>query len=48
MIEEVKAGQAFYLRNAASGARLVIDNGQLKISNAYLSDDTRAQWIIEK
>ena len=47
-IEETATSNVFYIKNVSNGAKLYIENGQLKISNSYISNDNASKWIIEK
>lgn len=48
LIEETGVSNTYYIRNVASNSKLVFQNGQLKTSNSYNSNDASSQWVIEK
>jgi hypothetical protein len=48
MIQETNTPNTFYIKNASDNARLYVENGILKISSSFISNDALTKWIIEK
>lgn len=47
-IQETNMPNVFYIKNVADNARLYVENGTLKISSSFISNDNATKWIIEK
>ena len=47
-IEETSTGNVFYIKNVADNLKLLYENGVLKTSNSYNTNDAKAQWVIAK
>jgi hypothetical protein len=47
-IEESAVNNFFYIKNVTDNSKLIFQNGQIKTSNTYNTNDSTAQWIIEK
>lgn len=47
-VQETSTSNVFYIKAVSNNARLYVDNGQLKISSSFISNDNASKWIIEK
>lgn len=47
-IQEANTPNTFYIKNVSNNARLYVENGQLKITNSFISNDNLSKWLIEK
>ncbi|MGC4101679.1 RICIN domain-containing protein [Ferruginibacter sp.] len=48
IVQETSTADVYYIKNAVDNARLYIDNGVLKLSSSFISNDASSKWIIEK
>lgn len=48
LIQESNTPNVYYIKNAAGNGRLYVENGALKISSSFISNDASSKWIIEK
>jgi len=46
-IQETATANTFYIKNVSNNARLYLENGVLKISSSFISNDALSKWIIE-
>ncbi len=47
-VQETNTPNVFYIKNVNDNARLYVDNGMLKVSNSFISNDALSKWVIEK
>lgn len=47
-IVETNLPNVFYIKNIADNTRIYLENGALKVSNNFISNDATSKWIIEK
>ncbi len=47
-IQETTTPNVFYIKNVSNNARLYVENGALKTSSSFISNDALTKWIIEK
>lgn len=47
-IQESNSPNLFYIKNVGNNARLFVENGMLKTSNSFISNDNTSKWVIEK
>lgn len=47
-IQETNTANVYYIKNVSDNARLFVENGTLKVSNKFISNDNTSKWVIEK
>ncbi len=48
LIQESNTPNVFYIKNVSGNGRLYVENGILKVSSSFISNDALTKWIIEK
>lgn len=46
-IKETTTSNIFYIKNVSNNARLYVENGQLRTSNNFISNDNTSKWVLE-